>query len=344
MGDQTYNCEFCGASSKIRFFEHAIIVHIDCPVCGGYRVPYSILENVTHFFGKHETRCFLYYNRIPLPSRYFLLKSGEYAKDHAGGLDKEYRIVSELDIKNWYPKSFQEKIDMILLVAARKNETEGEPIDFQTREIISLFFLKLRNTENSSHHSQINFYIDYFNQNNMLKISTADIQVKNGEGLFQITILPDGYNRIYELQKNNPNNKNIFVAMDFREKNNSIRDAIKNAIVQSEFSHLFMDEIIHNRQIVPEMLRLIKESKLLIMDITDPNYGAYFEAGYAMGFGKEVIITCKEEIFNKKDFKNWIEEKAFKPHFDIAQKQILVWKDEADLTQKLEQWIRFLGA
>jgi hypothetical protein len=35
-------------------------------------------------------------------------------------------------------------------------------------------------------------------------------------------------------------------------------------------------------------------------------------------------------------------ERELKPHFDLAQKQILVWKDEADLTKKLTEWIKFL--
>ena len=58
-----------------------------------------------------------------------------------------------------------------------------------------------------------------------------------------------------------------------------------------------------------------------------------------MGLGKEVIITCSKEIFSKKDFANKLEEKALKPHFDIAQKQILVWEDTADLTKQLKEWI-----
>ena len=32
--------------------------------------------------------------------------------------------------------------------------------------------------------------------------------------------------------------------------------------------------------------------------------------------------------------------KYLKPHFDIAQKQILVWDNYEDLTKKLEEWIK----
>ena len=90
------------------------------------------------------------------------------------------------------------------------------------------------------------------------------------------------------------------------------------------------------------MFRLIRESRFLILEITDPNYGAYYEAGYALGLGKEVIICCKEEVFTKK-YETEEEQKYQKylqPHFDIAQKQILVWSNYEDLTHKLTEWIK----
>ena len=36
-------------------------------------------------------------------------------------------------------------------------------------------------------------------------------------------------------------------------------------------------------------------------------------------------------------------ERYLKPHFDIAQKQILIWNDESDLTKKLSEWIKALA-
>lgn len=65
----------------------------------------------------------------------------------------------------------------------------------------------------------------------------------------------------------------------------------------------------------------ISRSKFVVVDITYPNYGAYYEAGYAEALGKEVIICCRDT--------------DFKPHFDIAQKSAIVWKDENDLEERL---------
>ena len=121
-----------------------------------------------------------------------------------------------------------------------------------------------------------------------------------------------------------------------------IREAIRAGIVQAGFSPEFLDEIKHNRQIVPEMFRLIRECRFLVLEISEPNYGAYYEAGYAQGLGKEVIICCSKEVFNRRYITE--EEKKYerylKPHFDIAQKQILVWKDQDDLSHQLSEWIK----
>ena len=62
-----------------------------------------------------------------------------------------------------------------------------------------------------------------------------------------------------------------------------------------------------------------------MVDVTVPNYGAYYEAGYAEALGKEVIICCREDIFKSDK----------KPHFDIAQKSLIIWEDEKDLENRL---------
>ncbi len=161
------------------------------------------------------------------------------------------------------------------------------------------------------------------------------------DGIY-ISLAPAGYEKIEQLQMDIKNNKKVFISMAFIDNTTLIRNALKKAIISANYTPILMDETIHNKQIVPEMLRLIRESRILIMDITEPNYGAYYEAGYAQGLGKEVIITCSEERFNKKyeteEEKKY--EKYLKPHFDIAQKQILLWKDTDDLTDKLKEWIK----
>ncbi len=82
---------------------------------------------------------------------------------------------------------------------------------------------------------------------------------------------------------------------------------------------------------MPEIFHEIKASKFVVVDITKPNYGAYYEAGYAQALNKEVIVCCKKEVFDNAQTK---------PHFDIAQKSMIIWEDEKDLLFRLERRIR----
>ena len=165
---------------------------------------------------------------------------------------------------------------------------------------------------------------------------------------YKVQLSPKAWTKIYDLQEKQVFNKDIFVAMTFHKSANIIRRSIKKAIEEAGYSSVMMDEVVHNHQIVPEMLRLIREAAFVIMDITQPNFGAYYESGYALGLGKEIIITCRKDVWDNKDYACEMDKQcqfkkiATKPHFDIAQKQILVWEDYSDLTKKLTEWIKFL--
>ena len=53
------------------------------------------------------------------------------------------------------------------------------------------------------------------------------------------------------------------------------------------------------------------------------NNGAYYEAGYAAGLGKEVIHICNDIKFREEG------------HFDIKQKSAVLWKTEDEIAELL---------
>lgn len=99
-----------------------------------------------------------------------------------------------------------------------------------------------------------------------------------------------------------------------------LREAIRKGIADAGYNAIFIDEVQHNDFITPELLKYIKDSKFVVADLTHQNNGAYFEEGYAMGLGKPVIQLCKKDV---------------KLHFDIAQKNTIMWETEEDIPQKL---------
>lgn len=144
------------------------------------------------------------------------------------------------------------------------------------------------------------------------------------------SISAEGWKKIDEIRKKNLISKQAFVAMQFGDTTKHIREAFRKAINECGYSMHIIDEKEHNNQIVPEIFYEIRNSKFVVVDVTYPNYGAYYEAGYAQALGKEVIVCCGKESF---------EDSVRGPHFDIAQKSMIIWKNEEDLINRLKQRI-----
>ena len=103
------------------------------------------------------------------------------------------------------------------------------------------------------------------------------------------------------------------------------REAIKLDIRDAGYNLILIDEVEHNELITPELLSHIKNSKFVVVDLTHQNNGAYFEEGYAMGLGKPVIQLCQS---------------GTKLHFDIAQKNTIIWDTESDIPLRLKNRIK----
>lgn len=138
--------------------------------------------------------------------------------------------------------------------------------------------------------------------------------------LFNNNGLIDVYNQVIE-------NKTVFVAMWFDGQMSKARECIKSAISDNGFLPVIIDEKEHNNQIVPEILHEIRNSAFMVADITGHRNGVYYEAGYAEALGKRVIMTCKDSSFDE-------------CHFDVRQKNIVIWKDEAELYERLFKRIK----
>lgn len=144
------------------------------------------------------------------------------------------------------------------------------------------------------------------------------------------TITAEGWKKIDESKKKNLIRKQAFIAMQFGDETKSIRESFRKAISESGYSVKIIDEKEHNNQIVPEIFFEIEQSLFVVVDITYLNYGAYYEAGYAQALGKEVIVCCRKDNFDNPNTR---------PHFDIAQKSMIIWSNNEDLVSRLKRRI-----
>jgi len=234
-------------------------------------------------------------------------------------------VSSGDDVKAWYPRTFSEKIDKILLTLSVLSKYDGSYTILEDNEFHSVFFTKKYNsngkiTNMEDHDAQVEYIFNYLLDSHFI--------ISHSYYKYQIMILPEGLKRIDELQKNLSNSRDAFVAMSFKDEMKDVKDAICEAIRKAGYTPQIMNDVEHNNQIVPEILHRIRQSKFVVADFTNNNNGAYYEAGYAAGLGKEVIHVCRENIFKRKG------------HFDIKQKATVLWKTEAELVERLYQRIK----
>lgn len=83
----------------------------------------------------------------------------------------------------------------------------------------------------------------------------------------------------------------------------------------------------HNEKICDKILAEIRLAQFVVADFTDHRAGVYFEAGFALGLGRPVIWTCREDQLDRS-------------HFDTRQYNHIAWSSPLDLRKKLTDRIR----
>ncbi len=324
-------CELCGSVlNNIDIDDNE--KYCNCPVCG-YYVQCNPLAQLVENYNLNHLAAYLAYNGFKNGfggNRYILIPNDDYADN--------YRKVScdiplrNQDVENWYPKTFAEKVDCILLFLDKKSSRFGQAIPLNRGEWYSAFFA-IREYDYRNYPTilsndcnvQTLYMIDYLSSQGYIKVNNERLlRDETLENIESITIMPKGYARIDALQKLVSSGKNAFVAMQFGDETKPIREAIRLGISSAGYNAIFIDEVQHNEFITPEILKYIKDSKFVVVDLTHQNNGAYFEEGYAMGLGKHVIQLCRANV---------------KLHFDVAQKNTILWETETEIPDKLKKRI-----
>ena len=301
-------CPFCGSQNLKFNHDKWETLLITCPVCGRYVINLKDMEKIEPL--KDKIASILYHSeksdtRIIGDETFYDENKNDFARPRFIPLDS---------VENLYPSKFSTKIEYMLLDIARKTEFFGNTTDYSYEEFCSAFFIHKFNTDgtklaSSKINPQIYKIISYLRDE---KVDYVTIGKRiNDEFPVYTQLNPNGWQRIEALEIADKNNKNVFIAMAFGEETKPTREALKSGIINAGYQPILIDEVTHSHQIVPEMFKKIRDSKFLVIDISIPNMGAYYEAGYAYGLGKEVIFCCNEESFDSQD-------KNMRPHFDVS--------------------------
>lgn len=299
-----------------------------CPICGRYVINTFNLPHLENI--KDEVAYVLYHSEHENTR----ILGNESFYEKVKDLYPQPSFVSIDSVGSFHPSKFSEKVEYTLLDIARRSMFFGDSVVYDYNSFCSAFFVKKfgkngEKLESSKTSFQIQKIISYFKSKST---DYADIVMSDDGFPVQVELNPTGWQRIENIEIADKNNRNVFIAMAFGDETKQTREALRRGITNAGYIPILIDEVMHNHQIIPEMFKQIRKSKFLVIDISVPNTGAYYEAGYAQGLGKEVIFCCSQKSFNN-------QEKNMRPHFDVSQKQMILWNDENDLSIKLEQWI-----
>ena len=298
-------CPICDSECSIYPHYGSLVTFYVCPVCGRYELRDLFFQNSKEKINNNHLASYLCHHRFAdnmIEYRYHTTLDKEICDkyreefDHGNNTHGRPVHMDQDIIENWYPKTFAERVDYILLFLNTHIKHIGQQISLSYQEALSAFFIDRRELDDMYHREWMD-----------------------------ISITPEGYARVDVLQKNTSYGRNALVAMKFGDDTKDLREAIRKGISEAGYIAIFLDEVQHNDFITPELLKHIRDSKFVVCDLTHQNNGAYFEEGYAMGLGKPVIQLCKKDT---------------KLHFDIAQKNTIIWSSEDEITEILTNRIK----
>ena len=149
--------------------------------------------------------------------------------------------------------------------------------------------------------------------------------IEKSESYNSLTI--KGWQEYEKLKKSRSDSKFIFMAMQFDDEQiEFMKNFVRSVVNKLKFELYILPDIYTQENTIDLKLRnAIRDSRLVICDLTHRNNGAYFEAGFAEGLGKPVIYICEQSTFNDKEKKI---------HFDVEHQEIYRWESKDEISVK----------
>ncbi len=304
----TIRCPLCGfrECNHDRFPSQDIDI-FECKYCGEYGFANDCLSvnagdawkiGLFTLEHNHAGRRPVFY---PAKSRYTLNGDGDF-------------VISFDHVLERFPKTVSERLDCVLINLGYKTKCLGDKIHIFSDPACPL--LLARNG------TEAFFVMDQLKSDGFIKGDVGMIET-------DIALTGKGFSRISDLQRGAVGVKNqAFVAMWFNDSlTRAWEDGIKPGISEAGYEPFRVDIKQHNNKICDVIVAEIRKSKFLVADFTGHRGGVYFEAGFMLGLGRQVIFTCKKEALKK-------------VHFDTRQYNHIDWNTPEDLRKRLNDRIQ----
>lgn len=282
-------CPVCGSNAQDLTALGADGKKLDCRKCGNY----SISGTASAIF------------KASKPSLRQIANACGWIREHQEVNVSSNDIDFILAIK---APSVAERATKILIEISKLNEDLSYTFNLDTHD--ADFWLSISYSDNAA---ELYYLFRTFLLDTAGYISFSEAM---GGHFLNIQITPRGYEFLESLKQNHASSQIGFCAMWFSDSVLPIwNDAISPAIKDAGYNPKRIDGHQHNNRIDDEIIAMLRRSKFVVADFTGQRGGVYFEAGFALGLGLQVIWTCK-----KSDLKN--------VHFDNRQYNFVLWEDD----------------
>lgn len=271
----------------------------DCRSCGEFGVTGTAQAILNH--------------RLDGPPRMRFLFSHTIRKMNAGGMVPELSsdLVEQLFDDLRAPPPHEQALSLLLMVGSKlSGRGPQEKIDIDYGECASTIGALGRNNAQ--------WVVSYAHRDRKW-LDVGDNPTSQPEASFYAGLTFEGWREYYEQQRKPDDSRLAFMAMSFRsERSDDVRRAylecFKPAVQDAGFELRTVDERPRAGLIDAALEVEIRRSRFLVVDLTDENRGAYWEAGFGTGLGRPVIYTCEKSQFEKT-----------KTHFDTEHHQTVQW-------------------
>jgi nucleoside 2-deoxyribosyltransferase len=145
--------------------------------------------------------------------------------------------------------------------------------------------------------------------------------------VFNLEITPEGWDELEANARTAIISDQAFVAMSFApELVAAWEQGIRPALLKAQYRPYRIDSTPHIDRIDAKIVSEIRNSRILVADVTGQRSGVYFEAGFAIGLGIPVFWSVRRD-----DLPN--------VHFDTRQYNHIVWDNEAHLAEQLHAFV-----
>lgn len=286
----TQSCWICGRNSKIYQDGARDAYIVSCPLCGMYKISGTLLASEEKSVEEWK-----------------LVSAVRMMYDRGMQADLNSHSYKLLVEQTRFPDNPFELMDALLRFLFRRDPKIGANIVCGAQNDYPAIGLQSPD--------QFNTIMRYAGQEGLIEFPAN----------MQATITLRGWERLDKLNRAGVESNQAFVAMWFDESlNDAWGKGFSEAIRLCQYDPVRVDMVQHNNKICDEIIAKIRSAKFVVADFTGHRGGAYYEAGFAHGLGKPIILTCRRDDF-KKD----------KVHFDLNHHNFIVWEGIDDLVQKL---------